>query len=603
MKVYNADHNESLKPGLQKALAAFRRMRGFDPAIYVENKAALLNRYFEHTPLRTAVVLLSGGIDSSVVAGLVAHARRQPGSRIENIVAPTIPAFVSSATGQGDAARRACDVMDALGLDRLTQDITPVFTAFVALLEQSRGVLLDEWAKGQIVAHLRTALSAGNATVDTMLGKPGIVIGTTNRDEGAYLGYVGKWSDGMVDVQLISDLHKSEVYAVARYLQLPASTIDAIPRGDMYDGRVDTEVFGAPYDFVELYLNFLTLPEQEKAGLLTGFNEDERAQFNAMAANLDNLHRYNGHKYQGNQEGSPAFHLNILPSGVPGGWTSGRFAPDYVPPSRPDQVFNGYCELSAAFLEAAGRRDMQIVSEVEERIVTAPDDLHPKTARLLKPVIPADEAEALLAELKQQAWEPAGLDGYKLRNPGDPVGSWRATAYSPGYARTLWNRIAGHIPMIRTIPEGTDVDADRFNRGATVWRAVGINPALRFIRYDPAADNKLFPHYDAPPAGQGTPQTLDSLVVYLTDSAEGTGGETAFIADPQAGLPALQRDVGRDWDRVAAPDEIITAVSPKQGHGLVFPHRALHSSAALLPGSGEKVIVRSDIIYMPVYVP
>ncbi len=604
MQVYNPDHNESLKPGLQKALENFRRIRGFDAAAYIDAKAALLNQYYAHSPLKTAIVLMSGGIDSSVVAGLVAYAKKQPGSTIEKLVTTTIPLYVSSATGQSDAASRAHDVMEALGTTQITQDATSIHEAIVRTLETTMGVKMNEWAKGQIVAHVRTALSAGISTVAAMQKEYGVVIGTTNRDEGAYLGYVGKWSDGMVDLQLISDLHKSEVYKVARQLNLPESTINAIPKGDMYDGREDTKVFGAPYDFVELYLNYLELPEQARAALQANFNADELKQFNGMAANLENLHGYNAHKYQGNQVGSPAFHFNVLPSAVPGGWSSGKFGREYPLPANPEKIFNGYFELSKEFLEAAQGRNAQKTLEIEDRIITGPEDVHPKTARLLKPLIPGEEADALLVETADKKWDPAGLDGYKLKSPNDPVGSWRATAYSPEYAKILWERIAGHIPMIRTIPQGTDVDANSVDPKAIVWRAVGINPALRFIKYDPKADNKLYPHYDAPPAGRNTPDTLDSLVVYLTDSEEGMGGETGFIVDPQATIPVLERDVSKDWDRVARPDEVITKVNPQKGHALIFPHRALHSSIGLNPESREeKVIIRSDIIWEPVRTP
>ncbi len=606
MKVYNVDHREALKPGLQKALEYFRRKRGFDAAAYIDAKAALLNQYYAHTPLKTAIVLMSGGIDSSVVAGIVAHAKKQSGSTIEKIVATTIPAYVSGATGQSDAARRAYDVMDALGVERLTQDITRAHEEIIKVLEDTRGVKLDKWAKGQIVAHVRTALSAGNASVDTMLGKPALVIGTTNRDEGAYLGYVGKWSDGMVDLQLISDLHKSEVYKVARHLNLPASTINAIPRGDMYDNRTDTEVFGAPYDFVELYINYLELPEQARAALLARFNEDELTQFNGMAANLENLHRYNAHKYQGNQVSSPAFHFNVLPSGVPGGWSSGKFGRVYPHPDNPEKIFNGYFELSQEFLDAAQGRNRDQALKVEERPITAPNDLHPKTALILDPLIPAEEAQALVAETANKKWEPAGLDGYKQKSPEDPIGSWRATAYSPEYAQILWERIAGTIPMIRHIPTGTNLDAQTAAPGAIVWRPVGINPAFRFIKYDPTKDNLLFPHYDAPPnkrpGDPNIPDTLDSLVIYLTNAQEGMGGETAFLVDPQRETSALSRNL-KDWNRSASPEEILTKVVPQQGLGVIFPHRVLHSSQRLDPNGPEKIIIRSDIMYEPVVTP
>jgi NAD+ synthetase len=603
MKVYNPDHNEALLPGLKDALAHFRKLRGFDPAVYADAKADLINQYYSGTPLQTAIVGMSGGIDSSVAAGLLHHARKQPSSPLKDIIAVTIPAYVSSATGQSDAASRAYDVMDSLGLERLSIDISKAHAAITGAVEQSLGVEGDEWARGQSVAHVRTMALAYTASLMQMQKRAGIVIGTTNRDEGAYLGYVGKYSDGMVDLQIISDLHKSEVYQLARYLDLPASTINAIPKGDMYDARADTEVFGAPYDFVELYQNFLMLPKIEQTVMLAGFTSDERVQFNAMAENLERLHGYNGHKYFGNQPGSPAFHVNVLPSGVPGGWTSGAFGQEYPAPANPEKIFNGYFELSPAFLAVARMQSTKQDIAVEERVITAPDDAHPKTARILRPLISAAEAQALITETADKNWQPAALDGYKLQSPDDTIGSWRATTYSPEYAAILWDRIAGTIPLLRRIPEGTDVDAQNAAAGATVWRAVGINPALRFIKYVPGADNLLFPHYDAPPSGDNTPKSLDSLVVYLTDSVAGAGGETGFIVDPQAALPALQRDVGTDWTRVATDDEIITKVAPEQGLAVIFPHRALHSSQPLAANGDEKIIIRSDIIYEPVRMP
>src|SRR5262245_734331 len=136
MKVYNVDHNEPLKSGLQKALAEFRRIRGFDPAVYADAKAALLNQYYKNSPLKTAIVLMSGGIDSSVVAGLVDHTKKEPGSTIEKIVATTMPVYVEGATGQSNAASRAHDVMRALGLPELTQDATAIHAAVIRILEE-----------------------------------------------------------------------------------------------------------------------------------------------------------------------------------------------------------------------------------------------------------------------------------------------------------------------------------------------------------------------------------------------------------------------------------------------------------------------------------
>ena len=85
----------------------------------------------------------------------------------------------------------------------------------------------------------------------------------------------------------------------------------------MYDSRTDETVFGASYDFVELYLNYLNMEESEKEKILNNLNEESRKQFDLYSKNLENLHRYNLHKYMSK---SPAIHLDLWDSSVKGGW-------------------------------------------------------------------------------------------------------------------------------------------------------------------------------------------------------------------------------------------------------------------------------------------
>lgn len=596
MKVYNEAHNEPLKPGLQKLLDKQRRIRGFDPAIWVAAKAKLINDYIRNSGLKSAVVGLSGGIDSSVVTALADFAKNLPGSPIEKIVPIMIPVFTASATGQDTAVARGRDVVTAYGLDEHVVDLAAAHTALTGAVEASLGIEGDNWARGQAVAHARTAALSYSLSLMSKSGQPGILLGTTNRSEGAYLGYVGKYSDGMVDLQVISDLFKSEVYAVARYLNLPQSVLDAIPTGDMYDARSDTEVFGASYDFVELYHGFLEYSEEEKARVLASFTPDERAQFDMMAAGLEKLHKYNGHKYH---VGSPAYHLDIQASGVPGGWKTGLFNTPLATPKSTDG-FVGYFKLSDKFLDTVAGNDPDVIAS--RLAVTAPDDASPSNASILQSLLTEDEAAALIAETTDQDWEPVGDDGIKgnFKDGVTRVGSWRLTTYNEKLATLLWERIAGRIPMTQIIPDGMQIDA----KGAEVWRAVGINPAFRFIKYDPVGENRLVAHVDAPPSVDlGDNRTsLQSLVLYLTDTQPGTGGLTRFLHDPQKNVAPGKRDLS-DWLRPAANDEVLAAIAPQAGTGTIFNHRVLHDSQPLTRQASEKIIVRSDIIWKGIRLP
>lgn len=317
MKHTSEQTGSQLTHGLLRLLYLRRAVRNFDAVATVQAKAKRLNEYLSAHGLKSCVVAVSGGIDSAIVLGLVAAAAKQPGSPIERIVPVLLPVFdPNAATGQDSATSRGREVCQAFGLEPVVLDLTPVNEQLRGIVEQGVGLAGEGWARGQLVAYSRTPTYYYVTSLLSQAGLPGVVVGTTNMDEGAYLGYFGKASDGLVDVQLISDLHKSEVYAVARVLGVPQSVQKVVPTGDMYDGRVDEEVFGAPYDFVELYLDVLRnredlLPQVAKLDL------NARMQLLNLGKRLEELHRYNLHKYYGK---SPAVHLDLRDAKVPGGW-------------------------------------------------------------------------------------------------------------------------------------------------------------------------------------------------------------------------------------------------------------------------------------------
>jgi NAD+ synthase (glutamine-hydrolysing) len=313
MKVYN-DAAIGLPNDLAEVLAEYREHRGFDAEDWVDRKLALINAYFRVHKLKGAVVGVSGGIDSAVALTLVHHAANLPQSPIGKIVPLLLPALsYEGATNQNETIQRGSELCEGLGLKptvftKLTEASNLVSDELSSVL----GLPATEWTKGQLVAYQRTPILYNACSILTDAGYPALVIGTTNLSEGGYLGYVGKASDGMVDLQIVSDLYKSEIFQVARLLGVPKSILEVTPAGDMFDGRVDEEVFGATYDFVELYHHWLQHDKEAKA-----FAADP--VFAAAAENLENLHRYNSHKYQ---YSSPSIHLDIMRADIPGGWSN-----------------------------------------------------------------------------------------------------------------------------------------------------------------------------------------------------------------------------------------------------------------------------------------
>lgn len=318
MKVYNKHGSMELTENLKGCVERLRSDKAFNAEEYVDKKTDYLNKYMKKCGLNACVVAISGGIDSAIVLGLVVKASKKHGSPIKKIVPIMLPALENvGVTNQSEADNRGKELCMSLGVEGYSVDINPAVNKVRESLESQLGMETDEWAIGQLCPYTRTPFLYYTTSLLVVGGFKPILVGTTNRDEGAYLGYIGKASDGMVDVQLISDIHKSEVYSVARELNIVSSILNVTPAGDMYDDRCDTDVFGAPYDFVELFLDYLNKARIQQAYFHHGLDKESNEQFNLLAENLDNLHKYNRHKYIAH---SPAVHLDLWDCSCPDGW-------------------------------------------------------------------------------------------------------------------------------------------------------------------------------------------------------------------------------------------------------------------------------------------
>jgi NAD+ synthase (glutamine-hydrolysing) len=320
MRIHNPQTQKILKQDLYDSLIQLRSKRGFNPATYVHKKCTLLNKYVNNFHLASCVVGVSGGIDSAVTLGIIKKASTYKKSPIRKITAVIIPIFSpGAATNQNKALIQGKDVCEAIGIKPVVFNLTKSHILIKKIVDRNIGITGKNWASGQLTSYIRTPALYYVTSLFTQINLPAILCGTTNRDEGAYLGYFGKASDGMVDVQIISDIHKSEVYKVSEYLSVPKKIRNSTPSGDMFDGRTDEEVFGTSYDFVELYLLYLSLKNKStKDKIQKEWSLQAKKQFRILSQRLEVLHNYNKHKYLGK---SPAIHLDVYERAVPGGWT------------------------------------------------------------------------------------------------------------------------------------------------------------------------------------------------------------------------------------------------------------------------------------------
>ena len=587
-----------LPAGLRASLEQIRQRRRFDVDRCIAAKVAIINSYLGRSGVSGCVVGVSGGVDSAITLALLRRAADEPGSPIRRLVAVLAPIFSpNGATNQQIALERGREVAAAFSAEPAEVDLTASQRAVKDAVDRGLGIVGDPWSSGQLVSTIRTPALYYVTSLLTQEGDLAVLCGTTNRDEGSYLGFFGKASDGMVDLQVISDLHKSEVYALAERLVVPESVRLAVPTGDTFDGRVDEAMIGAPYDFVELYTGLLALEEREPGSRRAHekrWGSASRAAFKGWAEAVEQLHRHNHHKYI---SGASAIHLDVYERHVPGGWSR--------PPAKtpPRGEFVGEFDLDEQIIgelerrtdEARARREGQTLADFGESLVEVSALLADDEVARLRSII--------LGQTLVTVGQHGVADGYDPAR--DPPGSGRASTYSPALAAALWRRLAPALPPVRIF----DPQAPDEREGHPVWRPIGLSPLFRGIVYGP--DGALVPHYDSSfDLGDGERRTLMSVLIGIGDlspeprvSSGGTEGNpdatapggTQFIRDGQRHLAPGERDF-LDLPAIAPHRDVLIARGPAPGSALVFDHRLLHQGARW-SDERPRVLLRADIVF------
>jgi NAD+ synthase (glutamine-hydrolysing) len=279
----------------QDFLEIYRQQTNFNVESWVNNKCRLLNEYLGNHTLSGTVVSVSGGIDSAVILALLKYTSQMPDSNLKKIMALSQP--IHSSDWALERAQQLCNTVD---IPLTVIDQTDIHQLLVQKFEQSAGQTGASFSQGQLRSYLRTPANYYATQLLREQGFPAVVIGTGNKDEDGYLAYFCKYGDGAVDVQLISDLHKSQVFQVGRFLHVPESILSASPSADLWQGHTDEEEMGFPYDFVEFYTGYyLAISVNERIEFLDKLDEPSLEEFVLFENKCINIHKRNAHKLGG----------------------------------------------------------------------------------------------------------------------------------------------------------------------------------------------------------------------------------------------------------------------------------------------------------------
>jgi NAD+ synthase (glutamine-hydrolysing) len=198
--------------------------------------------YVRKCGFRTAVVGVSGGIDSALTACLAAAALGP-----ENVLGVAMPSRYSSDHSREDAAALA----RSLGIRFREISIEPMHAAFLAALERSEGRALGDLAEQNVQARIR-----GQILMALSNDTGGLVLSTGNKSELA-VGYCTLYGDMAGGLAVIGDVPKTLVYRVSRAANaragrelIPERTFTKPPSAELKPGQVDQDSL-PPYDVLD----------------------------------------------------------------------------------------------------------------------------------------------------------------------------------------------------------------------------------------------------------------------------------------------------------------------------------------------------------------
>ena len=191
--------------------------------------------YFKKTNHSEAVIGLSGGIDSSLTASIAVDALGK-----ENVHGVSMPSKFSSQHSKDDAKL----LSENLGVDYRTISIESIVSSFEQSLKASYNGSESGVAEENIQARARGSIIMALSNKFNWL-----VLSTGNKTELA-MGYCTLYGDMNGGLAVISDLSKTDVYALSKWVnknagfeRIPLSSIEKPPSAELRPEQVD------PFDY------------------------------------------------------------------------------------------------------------------------------------------------------------------------------------------------------------------------------------------------------------------------------------------------------------------------------------------------------------------
>ncbi len=223
-----------------------------DVAAEIERRVAFIQRCLRESGLKTLVLGISGGVDSTT-AGLLAQ-RAVEGMRAAGegddyrFIAVRLPYEVQHDEHEAQMA------VDCIRPDEChTVNIGPAVQALAAATAALEGLkpATRDFVLGNTKARMRMVAQYTIANA-----RNGLVIGTDHAAE-AVMGFFTKFGDGACDLAPLTGLVKHQVRELARALGAPEQLVMKVPTADLeelHPGKPDELAHGVSYHDIDAFL-------------------------------------------------------------------------------------------------------------------------------------------------------------------------------------------------------------------------------------------------------------------------------------------------------------------------------------------------------------
>ena len=257
------------RPTTRAAIPAPRPALDIDPALAKRWLVSFLRDELQRRRgFTTAIIGISGGVDSAVAAWLAAEALGA-----ENVIGVRMPYSAS----HPDSLAHARLVTERLGIVERTVDISAAVDGYALAC----GVPPTPSRLGNVMARIRMV-----TLFDLGAAMGALPVGTGNKSE-RLLGYFTWHADDAPPVNPLGDLFKTQVWALARHLGVPDEIVGKPASADLVAGQTDEGDFGITYERADAILDLLLQGHDEPAIVAAGFMRDE---LSLVRSRLDATH-------------------------------------------------------------------------------------------------------------------------------------------------------------------------------------------------------------------------------------------------------------------------------------------------------------------------